>query len=201
MQSFINSPVGIDISDQQSLLQHHYLTPKQYVVYKDEKLPENEKSTLNIIITYGLAITIIVLTIIAISSVDDNFRSKCGDDGKNLFNWMIFRLVIIIVEPLILLALGHIVMIFMDITYGPIFGFVFKFILSLLLFILGTIFTSKVMYSEDCVNAMTNASFTKSPLLGIMGWVFVSIDALIIATFVFGMCSFISIFMSFRYTH
>lgn len=180
----------MDTSVQQSLLEDNFQIPRQ-----------NDKSILNIILSYGAAITIVVLTIIALANTNDDFNSKCGDDGKNLFDWMIFRVVLIIAEPLMLFALGYILMNFMGVTLGPIFGFVFKFIISLLSIILGTIFTLNAMRSEDCVDAMTHTSFTKSPLLGIMGWVFVSVDALMVAGLVFGMCSLMSIAMYFRDTH
>ena len=55
---------------------------------------------------------------------------------------------------------------------------------------LGVPIVTSAMNSDECVKALSNASFTNTPLLGILAWIYIAVDALILLVLIGFLCIF-----------
>lgn len=135
----------------------------------------------------------VALVIVAIVQAREA-KNKCGQDGDAFFVWMAVRLGYQLAE-FIILALAMCCGMGFAALYshssvnsntidhsfmylGPAM-ILLKLLLNIACLVVGTLFTSKVWSNEECKAAMANDSFTKAPLLPILGWFFVGVDSLL----------------------
>lgn len=136
-----------------------------------------------------MALAVVALTVTALVEVSHNkeYDFKCGEAGENFFKWMIARLCLIIAENLIIMLLSSVALCILPPSF-PVLILVLKCVSATIYLALGVIFTNEVMLNQACVDAMSNSSFTHSPLLMIMGWVYVGVDALLVLMYIVGSC-------------
>jgi len=110
-----------------------------------------------------------------------HFMQKCGSD---LFYWVIIRFVIGIVElPLLYFFFYTWASTHVNATEVCV-DIIMICLLHALFLALGVFFTYPTMENEVCKHIMIEASFTKSPLLGILGWVYMCFDAGILTSLI-----------------
>jgi hypothetical protein len=119
-----------------------------------------------------------------------HFKEKCGEEGSSFLTWMIIRLCLGIIQFFVILFVVMVLKLLsgMNSFYLLMGGFLL-ISMYVVTFSLGIYYTKTVMDKSICRDVMTEASFTKSPLLGILGWIYVALDGLILVTFIFYMTS------------
>jgi hypothetical protein len=113
---------------------------------------------------------------------------KCGD---SLWKFVLSRLILSFIEGIIIICMGSIQMLILFSSLRPetsaslefyclIIGAIFMLGLHAVLIGVGFTITNKSMEDAACNAALSSASFSNTPLLGIVGYVFVVIDCLIL---------------------
>ena len=113
-------------------------------------------------------------------------KNKCGTDGKSFFVRMSLKLCYQIIEFVVLglVMFCGVGLVSIANTASATMYFmgsfaVLKIVFNIVSIIVGTMFTYKVWFDENCKKAMADDSFTHAPLLPILGWVFVASDCLV----------------------
>lgn len=141
--------------------------------------------TVNNILAYLINIVFIGFCIYALVQVNKedeyHFKSKCGSEGERFYQWMIARVALSFTEIFLIALLST----FMSTMFqNPVVGLIsmlsFQVVAHIVYLSISVVFTQQVMNNAECKKAMSAASFTNDPLLGILGWVFVAIDSFII---------------------
>jgi len=139
----------------------------------------------------------IIYALVQVGKEDEyKFEARCGSEGKAFYHWMIARFVLGFIQ-FVPVAMSWLSL--RNILNGPemspkVYLMAFLFFAAYATYLaLGIYYTRGAMDKQDCRNAMSDSSFTKTPLLGILGWVYVAIDAmavfLIVGLWTFWTCA------------
>jgi hypothetical protein len=163
----------------------------------------NKHSTIGNLIGCLLGLFFLGLLLYSIIEISDEskykFKETCGDKGHSFYIYMITRLAFCFGEGLLLgflmlcISVGiikccHCVgnQVYVCLGFLP---YIIFFATHITFLCVGLIYTMGVMDSGACQQIMSNASFTKTPLFGILGFVFVAFDSILtlfmIVAFVF----------------
>lgn len=128
-------------------------------------------------------INLAFLGFVVYALVVSNTASVFDACGHSLWNFICTRFCFSITETILLFCFGILLMLALK-PNSPIKGVAFYMWIVLIFHIiltgLGAFYTSEAMNHEDCRSNMTSVSATQSPLLGIMGYVYLSFDSIAI---------------------
>jgi hypothetical protein len=143
------------------------------------------------------ALAFIVFVIYALATGNkEEVHKACGD---SLWIFILSRLILTFCEGFLICIIGMIQICVLSLSSSDPgnMAFCFVWVGGLMLIALhavlvaeGSIITSKAMNDVLCNAALTSVSFTHSPLLGILGYIYVALDSIFLLIFTcFGMCS------------
>lgn len=125
-------------------------------------------------------IGLVIYALVEVGNEDKyHFKRTCGDEGRNFFNWIIARFVLGFVQNVALALLTVLRNVSKQERMETSFlvRVAFASIAHVAYLIIGILFTHSLMDKPLCREILSEASFTKSPLLGIIGWLFVAFDS------------------------
>lgn len=133
-------------------------------------------------ISYLSSLAFMGLVIYALVVSDtDSVTNACG---RALWNFLCFRLCFAIFEAMSMCFFGRNTLIGDERGGGRIEGAAYGLILAgifhIILLGVGAFYVSQAMNNETCRNALASVSATNSPLLGILEYVYVALDAFLI---------------------
>jgi len=143
------------------------------------------------------ALAFIVFVIYALATGNkEEVHKACGD---SLWIFILSRLILTFCEGFLICIMGMIQICVLSLSSSDPGNMAFCFVwvgglmlisLHAVLVAEGSIITSNAMNDVLCNAALTSVSFTQSPLLGILGYIYVALDSIFLLIFTcFGMCS------------
>jgi hypothetical protein len=134
-----------------------------------------------------LGFCIFAITEINHSDHWSKYESLCGSEGQRYYQWFLARVILSALEILVVFFFAFLVGTITQKGYDSFVAtLAFQFFTHLIYVVVGSILTANIMTfnnCEKCRRVMTEASFSKDPLLLVLGWVFVGIDSMAVLSF------------------
>jgi hypothetical protein len=125
---------------------------------------------------------------VSVSNID-TVRDACG---PSLWTYMLLRLVLSFVVIFFITSIAGCLAVYFDSSIlQPIISVIILTIYSATMLVVGLTIVTRALTSAKCVAALSASCFTNSPMLAILGCIFVGFDALLLLVLISFSCLFI----------
>jgi hypothetical protein len=149
----------------------------------------NLKTLVNLLITL---LSLLFQAFIFYSLISSNTSSVSKACGDSLWNFILSRFILAFVELMFLAVANAALHIEEEPYYYNVRLAVFFIILHIVYICLEATFVHSAMANSSCVSALSNSSFSSTPLLGILGYIYLVLDSLVVFLSISASCYMIS---------
>jgi len=167
--------------------------PPEPIEESDTDSEIGEVSILRIVVSYAFFLAFISLVIYALYVSDvPEVSNACG---SSLWSFVFARLCVAVFEATLVVCFGYYSVI-VENSPAPVEGTTYSTCVTVFIHVTfigaGAFYVSEAMNVESCRNALSSVSATKSPLLGILGYIYVAMDSFVVTALLFMMCFILS---------